>query len=68
MNAPRLDPDLLALLACPACDSRPPLREDAAASQLVCDTCRRHYAISVHGFPVLLQADELKASDRPPQA
>jgi uncharacterized protein YbaR (Trm112 family) len=51
-----IDPQLLAILACPACDERPPLRlEDA---YLVCDACRRRYPI-VDGIPRLLVEDGL---------
>ena len=46
-----LDPEFVALLACPACDDRPPLRLDA--DTLVCDACGRSYAIR-DGIPVLL--------------
>ncbi len=46
-----LDPEFVAMLACPACDDRPPLRSDAET--LVCDECGRIYAIR-DGIPVLL--------------
>jgi uncharacterized protein YbaR (Trm112 family) len=32
-----LDPQLLEILACPACDSRPPVRQEG--DWLVCDVC-----------------------------
>lgn len=46
-----LNPDLLAILACPACDDRPPLalRRD----YLVCNQCRRAYPIRDE-IPILL--------------
>lgn len=46
-----LDPKLLELLACPACNDRPPLREDGET--LVCDKCHRVYPIR-DGIPELL--------------
>jgi uncharacterized protein YbaR (Trm112 family) len=58
--APTLDPEFVALLACPACDDRPPLRltevvpAGGAAPRLVCDRCGRAYPISPEGIPILL--------------
>ena len=46
-----LDPKLVEILACPACDNRPPLRLDGET--LVCDQCRRVYPIQ-DGIPILL--------------
>jgi len=46
-----LDPEFVAILACPACDNRPPLRLDGPT--LVCDQCRRIYAIE-DGYPNLI--------------
>lgn len=46
-----IDPKLLELLACPACDDRPPLRQEGDA--LVCDECRRRYPIR-DGLPEVL--------------
>jgi len=46
-----LDPKLVTLFACPACDNRPPLRLDGQT--LICDQCRRVYPIR-DGIPVLL--------------
>jgi len=46
-----LDPKLVEILACPACDDRPPLR--LVAETLVCDQCRRVYTIR-DGIPILL--------------
>ena len=46
-----LDPKLVEILACPACDNRPPLRLDGET--LVCDQCRRVYPIQ-DGIPSLL--------------
>lgn len=44
---------LLDILACPACDSRPPVRLDTGSRSLVCDRCGRHYPIR-DGIPVML--------------
>ena len=46
-----LNPDLLAILACPACDDRPPL--ELRGDYLVCNQCRRAYPIRDE-IPVLL--------------
>ena len=46
-----LDPKLVEILACPACDNRPPLRLDGET--LVCDQCRRVYPIQ-DGIPILM--------------
>ena len=46
-----LDPKLLAILACPACDNRPPLH--LHGETLVCNQCHRIYPIR-EGIPVLL--------------
>ncbi len=39
-----LSEELLKILACPACDDRPPLRQESEDS-LVCDKCHRRYPI-----------------------
>lgn len=39
-----LSEELLRILACPACDDRPPLRQESEDS-LVCDKCQRRYPI-----------------------
>jgi uncharacterized protein YbaR (Trm112 family) len=44
---------LLDILACPACDTRPPVRLDTGARSLVCDQCGRHYPVR-DGIPVML--------------
>jgi uncharacterized protein YbaR (Trm112 family) len=46
-----IDPQLLEILACPACDERPPVRQDG--EWLVCDVCKRRYPIR-DGIPVML--------------
>jgi len=44
-----IDPQLLEILACPACKT--PVREEG--DRLVCTTCRRRYPIR-DGIPVML--------------
>ncbi len=51
-----IDPDFLALLACPLCESRPPLRQQGEF--LVCDACGHGYRI-VAGIPELLPEDAI---------
>ena len=51
-----LDPKLVDILACPACDDRPPLR--LAADTLVCDSCQRVYMIR-DGIPILLPEEAI---------
>lgn len=46
-----IDPKLLEILACPACDERPPVR--LKGDRLVCTVCRRAYPIR-DGIPVML--------------
>ncbi|MGC8667675.1 MAG: Trm112 family protein [Chthonomonadales bacterium] len=48
---PALDADLLALLACPACEDRPSVR--LVGDGLVCDRCHRIYPIR-DGIPEML--------------
>lgn len=53
-----LDPEFVKILACPACDDRPPLRLDGQT--LVCDKCRRTYMIR-DGIPILLTEEAILA-------
>ena len=46
-----IDPALLAILACPNCDDRPPLEEKD--DRLICRKCGRAYPV-VDGIPHLL--------------
>ena len=46
-----IDPELLKMLACPAC--RKPLEERAERKALVCAACRKAYPIE-DGIPTLL--------------
>lgn len=48
-----LSEELLKILACPACEKRPPVKLDASKQKLVCASCGRKYPI-VDGIPVLL--------------
>ncbi len=60
-----LNPQLLAILACPACEDRPPLEWRGA--YLVCHQCRRAYPIR-DDIPVLLveEAVPLEQIEPPP--
>ena len=51
MNGRRLDPELLALLACPVCKG--PLEYAADGSKLSCSACRRDYPVN-EGIPDLV--------------
>lgn len=51
-----IDKDLLAILACPICDSRPPLREEGAF--LECTVCHCRYPV-LEGIPHLLPEDAI---------
>ncbi len=62
MNLP-FPAELLELLACPACEHRPPLRWQEGA--LVCDECHRAYPIR-DGIPVLLVEEATQAEPSPP--
>jgi uncharacterized protein YbaR (Trm112 family) len=50
----KLDPKLLEILACPACDIRPPVHLSDDGSTLNCDLCGRRYPILADGIPVML--------------
>lgn len=58
-----VNPDLLAMLACPACDDRPPLAMADGASALVCSSCKREYPIASHGYPDLTVETEAEAKE-----
>ncbi|RIK75355.1 methyltransferase type 11 [candidate division KSB1 bacterium] len=51
----RLDPDIFALLACPACKASF-RRENSAPAELACPACGRSYP-SVRGVPILINED-----------
>jgi len=46
-----LDPKLLDILACPACDDRPPV--ELKGDKLHCAKCKRSYPVR-DGIPVML--------------
>lgn len=56
-----IDPKLLELLACPACDDRPPVREQG--EWLVCDACGRRYPVR-DGIPDMI-VDSAVGPDAP---
>jgi len=47
----QVDPKLLEILACPACDDRPPV--ELTGDKLHCPKCKRSYPIR-DGIPVML--------------
>ena len=55
-----IDAEFLAVLACPRCDSRPPLKE--LDGELVCTECGYRYAV-VDGIPHLLVEEALPPKD-----
>jgi hypothetical protein len=57
-----IDPKLLEILACPACDDRPPVRLEGET--LVCDQCRRVYPIR-DGIPEMLVESATIPGDAP---
>lgn len=48
-----MSPELLAVLACPACESRPGVSYDEKNQKLVCSACGRKYPVK-DGIPVML--------------
>jgi len=48
-----INSELLEILACPACDSRPPVELDATGQWLVCAVCQRRYPIR-EDIPIML--------------
>ncbi|GMV37992.1 MAG: hypothetical protein AMXMBFR61_25000 [Fimbriimonadales bacterium] len=52
--------ELLAILACPACDERPPLTQEAGF--LVCTVCRRKYPV-VDDIPHLLVEEAIEPDE-----
>ncbi len=59
-----IDEKLLELLACPACDDRPPVRLDG--DRLICDACGRAYPIR-DGIPDMLVESAI-LPDQPPSS
>ncbi len=56
-----MSPELLAILACPNCEVRPPLRL-AKDNLLICTECGKGYLIK-DGIPDLLPEDAISAED-----
>lgn len=48
-----IDSRLAELLACPACESRPPVELQEDGTRLVCTECHRRYPVR-EGIPVML--------------
>ncbi|NOY81487.1 MAG: Trm112 family protein [Kiritimatiellaeota bacterium] len=48
-----INKELLDILACPACEDRPPVRLSEDEAWLVCDRCDRRYPIR-DGIPIML--------------
>jgi uncharacterized protein YbaR (Trm112 family) len=48
-----LNPDLLKVLACPACDDRPAVEPVDDGAFLQCTSCKRKYPVK-EGIPVML--------------
>lgn len=55
-----IDADFLAVLACPRCASRPPLKQ--VGDELVCTECRHRFPV-VDGIPHLLVEEALPPKD-----
>lgn len=55
-----IEPRLLEVLACPRCDTRPPLRLDG--EELVCTVCAWRYPI-VNGIPHLLVEEAVEPKE-----
>lgn len=51
---PPLDPAFVALLACPACPDRPPLRVSPGGDALTCERCGRVFPILDGNIPDLV--------------
>lgn len=54
-------PELLDVLACPACESHPGLDLVEDGEALVCPTCKRRYEIDENGIPDLDVPENLVA-------
>ncbi len=59
-----VDEKLLEILACPACDTRPPVK--LQGDSLVCTVCRRAYPIR-DGIPVMLVAEAVIEEEPKPE-
>lgn len=58
-----IDSSLVELLACPACESRPPVTVDIQNQYLECTECHRRYPIR-EGIPIMLEEE----AEQPPEA
>ena len=56
-----IDQELLQILACPACDDRPPVEQKGET--LVCVKCKRAYPIK-DGRPVMLIEEAVICNDQ----
>ena len=54
-----IDADFLAILACPICDERPPLREEGET--LICTKAGHRFPVK-DGIPHLMPEDEMSQS------
>jgi uncharacterized protein YbaR (Trm112 family) len=57
----KLDPLVLSVLACPACEARPRLTQNEAG-ELICEACKREYAIT-GGIPRMVVSEAAPAAD-----
>jgi uncharacterized protein YbaR (Trm112 family) len=57
-----LDPEFLAILACPICDERPPLRQEG--DELVCELRGHRFPVK-DGIPHLMPEDETTQGAKP---
>jgi uncharacterized protein YbaR (Trm112 family) len=57
-----ISPDLLGILACPACEERPPVELGGEGQWLRCTKCGRRYPVR-DGIPVMLVDEALPAED-----
>ena len=55
-----IDKALLSILACPACDDRPPVKLEG--EKLVCEKCKRAYPIR-DGRPIMLIEEAVICND-----
>jgi uncharacterized protein YbaR (Trm112 family) len=58
-----ISPELVQILACPACADRPPVRLSADGEFLVCTQCGRRYPIR-EDIPVMLVDEALTSDDQ----
>ncbi len=59
-----IDSEFLKILACPACDDRPPLEQ--VEDSLVCSKCKRKYPI-IDGIPHLLVEEAITTEENDEQ-